>query len=216
MADRDMAYEILARMGKALASPARLKIIHLLAQCERSVEDLSVAAEEPLARVSHHLQRLKAAKLVQSRKDGRRVIYDLAGREVALFWSSYRRFVEGQLAELQLLALDAGAQDVEKIDSEALQRLRKRGGLLLLDVRPAEEYQAAHLPGAVSIPVEELEQRIKEIPRNKKLVVCCRGPYCRLAEQALPKLRTRGLDATRLLDGVPEWEAAGIPIRRGG
>jgi len=215
MVDEEI-FESLARMGRALASPSRLKLLHLLSQCDRSVESLAEAADEPIRSVSHHLQRLKAVQLVQARREGRHVIYGLADPSVAVFWATLRLFAEQQMVDLKVrtASLTEARTSAGKVDLHALQDLFVDGRVKVLDVRPAEEYQAGHLPGALSIPLDQLDARIAEVPPGEAVVVYCRGPYCLLADRAVEKLQERGVRALRLSEGVVEWAASGRDIHR--
>ena len=209
----DEIYETLASLGKAFESPVRLKLLHLLAQCERSVEDLAEAAEAPLAKVSHHLQRLKSVKLVRSRKEGRRVIYGLADRKVMAFWIHFRDFAVTRFPELAQLA-DPAARGLEAIEQQDADDLLGQDKAVLVDVRPAEEFRAGHLPGALSLPLADMDERIGELPDDKTLILCCRGPYCPLADQALSRLGRVGIRAVRLTDGPVEREVAGQSLSK--
>lgn len=207
-------YEQFARVTKATASPQRLELLDLLAQGERSVEALAAATELSIANASHHLQVLKQARLVESRKAGLYVYYRLAGPEVFAFLCSVRALTEQRLAEVEdIVHRYLGNRDeLEPVSREELARRVLAGDVTVLDVRPVEEYHAGHIPGAVSIPVRELETRLAELPPGRLIVAYCRGPYCVYAYQAIELLRTRGMAAQRLIDGMPEWRAAGFPV----
>ncbi len=207
-------YEQFARVTKATASPPRIELLDLLAQGERSVETLAAATEMSIANASHHLKVLKQARLVESRKAGLYVYYRLAGPEVFAFLYSVRALAEQRLVEVEdIVHRYLGNRDeLTPVSREELLHRVQAGDVTILDVRPAEEYHAGHIPGAVSIPIEELKRRLAELPPDKPIVAYCRGPYCVYAYQALEVLRARGRAARRLVDGLPEWKAAGFPI----
>ena len=211
---KDQLYEQFARIGKALASPHRLELLEVLAQGEHSVETLAQETGMSVANASQHLQVLRAAHLVEVRRQGVSMYYRLADEGVFRMWQAIRSEGETQLAEIDRV-VQTFLQDrtrLQPIDAhEALRRL-KDDQIILLDVRPTEEYEAAHLPQARSIPVTELEARLAELPVDKELVVYCRGPYCVFADEAVALLRTRGYQAHRLAEGLPDWRALGLPI----
>lgn len=216
-AGKQRIYEQFARVGKALAAPARLELIDLLAQGERSVDALAREAALSIANASQHLQVLHAARLVESRREGQRIYYRLAGPSVETLWLTLRGTAEAQLAELPGVARAylGDAEALEPIDRAELARRLDAGTVVLIDVRPAEEYAQGHIAGAVSVPLDELATWAKQAPRRKPIVAYCRGPYCVYAIQAVTELQRRGLRATRAGDGVPEWRAAGLPVARG-
>lgn len=207
-------YEQFARVGKASASPQRLELLDLLAQGERTVEALASASQLSVANASRHLQVLKQARLVQSRKDGLYVYYRLASPEVFIFMRGLRSLAEHQLVEVEdIVRRYLGNRDeLEPVSHEQLFRRARAGDVTVLDVRPAEEFRAGHIPGALSIPVEQLEKRLAELPQRQHIVAYCRGPYCIYAYQAVEILRASGRAAQRLVDGLPEWKAAGFPV----
>jgi rhodanese-related sulfurtransferase len=207
-------FEQFARISKALAAPARLELLDLLVQGERSVDALATATELSVANASQHLQILAAARLVDSRRDGQRVLYRIADDSVVSLWHSLRHTAEARLAELDDVARDylVGRDNFEPIGRGELARRLRNGTVTLIDVRPAEEYAQGHIAGAVSVPVDEVANFAKSAPKGKKVVAYCRGPYCVYALQAVAALLKRGLDATRSEDGVAEWRAAGLPI----
>lgn len=210
-------YEQFARIGKALASPRRIEVLELLSQGERSVEDLARAAGMTVTNASQHLQVLRSAHLVTTHRDGTKVICAVADDEVVRFYGTLRDLARGRLAEVELILqryLDGDGQ-IEPVSHQELLAQVERGGVVVLDVRPVEEYRAGHIPGAVSIPLDELEQRLKRLPHDIEVVAYCRGPYCLLAPQAVSTLRRHGLRARRLEDGLPEWRRAGLPITIG-
>lgn len=202
-------YDQLARVTKALASPERLVLLELLAQGERSVEVLADRAGQTLQITSHHLQKLAAAGLLSRRREGRHIVYSLADPSVADFWSALRTFAESRSPELRdaVSQLALRRQRAGTIEPAELERLVARGRVTLIDVRPAEEYAAGHLARARSLPLDELEQRLAELPRRRLVVAYCRSPYCDLADRAVQLLVRRGYQARRLEEGVHEWSA---------
>jgi len=208
-------FDEFAKVGKALASGRRIEIVDVLANGERTVEALAEQLDISLANTSQHLQILREAGLVSSRKRGTFVVYRLASRSVYSFWAGLRSLATERLAAVERL-FDAyiGSQDgLEALSrEELLSRLHSGEPPIVLDVRPNEEYQAGHVPGAVSIPLPELERRLKELPADRQVVAYCRGPYCAFASEAVRLLRHLGVDAIRLEDGLPEWSAAGFPV----
>lgn len=212
-------YEQFARIGKALAAPGRLELIDLLIQGERSVDALAKEAQMSTANVSQHLQVLFAARLVESRRDAQRIYYRLAAPSVVELWLALRRTAESQLAELPAVAREyLGDPDgFEPIDREELTRRLDAGTVVLIDVRPKEEFEQGHIAGAVSVPLESLKGWAKgEAPKRKQIVAYCRGPYCVYAMQAVTELKKRGFRAARMEDGIAEWRAAGYPLETGG
>ena len=220
MADRaakQALFDEFARVGKALASGRRIELLDVLANGERTVEGLAREAGLSVANASQHLQLLRQAGLVASRRDGTSIYYRLAAPEVFALWRALRGLAASRLAEVERLAAAyLGARDgLEPVTREELARRLEDGDeLVVLDVRPAEEHQAGHLPGAVSIPVSELRRRLAELPRDREIVAYCRGPFCAFAHEAVTVLRQAGLRARRLEDGLPEWQAAGLAVAR--
>lgn len=206
-------FEQLARVGKALANGKRLELLDLLAQAERSVDDLAAASGLNLTTASAHLQTLKSAGLVSTRRDGTRIHYRLAGDDVAELLVHARAVAEARLPDVAA-AKDGylGGDDIELIGREELLRRAGDGDVTVLDVRPAAEYAAGHLPGAINIPVDELADRLAELPADAEVVAYCRGPYCVFAHDAVRLLRTAGRQAYRLDEGVVEWQLAGHPV----
>ncbi len=211
---KDVVYAQLARIGKAVASPRRLEILDLLAQGRHTVERLAEMSGMSVANASHHLQALRRARLVEREKRGLYVHYRLAGGEVAAFFLRMRALAETQLSEIE----EARRKFFEDKDAaeavgprDLLKRVRE-GEAVLIDVRPEEEYREAHIPHAVSMPLEALKKRLKELPRNLEIVAYCRGPYCVLAVDAVRMLRKRGYRAVRLELGVLEWKAKGLAV----
>jgi rhodanese-related sulfurtransferase/DNA-binding transcriptional ArsR family regulator len=211
---KDRLYSEFARIGKALANPHRLELLELLAQGERSVEGLAGEAGMPVANASQHLQALRAAGLVESRKEGLFVHYRLADDSVFELCHALRLVAEKRLAELDRLVREHfGDRDpAEPVEMTELMARARKGGVVILDTRPPLEFAAGHIAGAVSVPVEELQERLRALPKNKEYVAYCRGPYCIYADQAVEILRAGGRRARRLLEGFPEWKAAGLPV----
>ena len=216
-AAKQRIYEQFARIGKALAAPARLELLDLLGQGERSVDALARACDLSVANASQHLQALYAARLVESRRDGQRIYYRLAGRSVAELFQALRTTAQKQLAEVDAVAREylEGRDAFEPIDRDELRRRMKAGAVTLIDVRPVEEYEQAHLPGALCVPLDDVKEFARKAPKRKQVVAYCRGPYCVFALKAVAELKRRGLNATRFEDGVQEWSAAGLPLESG-
>ena len=214
---KDRLYGQLARLGKALASPHRLEMLELLAQGERTVDSLATEIGLSLANASQHLQALRQAALVESRKDGLHVHYRLADPDVFELSKVIRSVAERRLAELDRLVREhfGSRTDAEPVPmAELLKRARSKQ-VVILDTRPASEYVAGHIPGALSIPVDDLQRRLKELTKGKQYVAYCRGPYCIYADRAVEMLRVSGRRARRLAEGFPEWRSAGFPVSRG-
>ena len=207
-------YHLFASVASAMANPHRLELLDLLVQAPRTVEDLAREAHMSIANTSQHLQRLKQAHLVVDTREGAYIRYHLADPAVARLWLELRSVAEQQLAEVEhtLDAYRARRQEFEKISADELLRRMRKNEVALLDVRPQVEYRAGHLPGALSIPLDELERRLSELPGGKTIVAYCRGPYCVLADEALELLTTRGWKVARLEEGVVEWQAAGLAL----
>jgi rhodanese-related sulfurtransferase/DNA-binding transcriptional ArsR family regulator len=220
MADRGTKialFDEFARVGRALASGRRIELLDVLANGERTVEALAGEVGLSVANTSHHLQTLRLAGLVTSRRAGTSIHYRLAGPEVFELWRTLRTLAAGRLAEVERLAAAylGGRDQLEPVTREELaRRLAEGDDLSVLDVRPAAEYTAGHLPGAVSIPVGELARRLAELPGGREVVAYCRGPYCAFAHEAVALLRQEGFSARRLEDGLPEWQAAGLAVTR--
>jgi rhodanese-related sulfurtransferase len=210
-------YEQLARIGKAVASPPRLELLDLLCQGPRTVEALAREAGLSVANTSQHLHILHSARLVQARKEGLFVTYSLADQQVCDFYRTLRTLAESRLAEIDMIIrqFNNGRESMEPVNKAALLERVRRGESIVLDVRPQEEYRAGHIPGAISIPLKELEARLSMLPRDREIVAYCRGPYCVLAVDAVKLLRSQGLQAVRLEDGIPEWRAGGMPVAVG-
>jgi rhodanese-related sulfurtransferase/DNA-binding transcriptional ArsR family regulator len=207
-------YDQLARVGKALGNGKRLELLDLLAQSERTVDALAVAAGLNLTTASAHLQTLKQAGLVSTRRHGTRIFYRIAGPDVLELLVRAREVAAARLPDVHA-ARDAYLGEspaIAALDHEALAVRLAEGAITLLDVRPELEYAAGHLPGAINIPIEQLEHRLHEIPERTEVVAYCRGPYCAFAQDAVRLLQRHGRQATRLTDGVTEWRLAGLPI----
>ena len=211
---KEQMYAQFARLGKALASPARLELLDLLAQGERPVEALALEAALSLANASAHLRVLHQARLVERRKEGLRVYYRLADPAVYRLWSALRQVGERQLAEIDRLVATylTERETLEALSRDELRQRLAEGTVAVVDVRPAVEYRQGHIAGARSIPVDELAARLDELDPAQEVVAYCRGPYCVFADEAVALLRDRGYAATRYAEGYPEWAAAGLPI----
>lgn len=214
---KDALYEQLARVGRAMASPKRLELLDLLAQGEHSVEALAQSCAMGITNTSSHLQVLRRAQLVATRKDGTRVLYRLADDTVARLAVSLRDVAHERLAEVDRVVRDYfEARDaLETVSRADLLERAARGEVVVLDVRPHDEYLSGHIPGALSVPLNQLEARLRTLRKRTDIVAYCRGPYCVLAPQAVEVLRSRGYRARRLEDGMPEWRLAGLPVAVG-
>ena len=211
---KDSLYGQFARVGKALASPRRLEMLELLAQGERTVDSMATEVGLSIANTSQHLQALRQAALVESRKDGLFVSYRLSDPAVFDVCKAIRTVAERQLADLDRLVREhfSDRSDAEAVEmNELLKRARSRR-VVVLDARPQSEYAAGHIAGAISVPVDDLQRRLRQLPREKEYVAYCRGPYCVYADRAVEILRSSGRQARRLREGFPEWRAAGLPI----
>jgi rhodanese-related sulfurtransferase len=209
-------YEQFARIGKAVASARRVELLDLLCQGERSVDALAQAAGMGVTNTSQHLQSLRAARLVEARKEGTRVLYRIADEAVCRFYLELRELARTRLAEVnQLVRAYADGDTFEEVTRKELLGRIERGDIQVLDVRPREEFAAGHIAGAVSVPLKELGQHLEALPPEVDIVAYCRGPYCLLASRALELLRAHGFRARRLEDGFPEWRLAGLPVAVG-
>jgi DNA-binding transcriptional ArsR family regulator/rhodanese-related sulfurtransferase len=213
---KDRLYGQLARVGKALGSPHRLEMLELLAQGERTVDDLAGEIGMSMANASQHLQALREAGLVESRKQGLFVHYRLADDSLIDLSKAIRTVAERRLAELDRIVRDhfGDRSDVEPVAMNDLLARARSGKVVILDTRPAREFAAGHIAGAVSVPVDDLKRRLAELPNAKEFVAYCRGPYCVYADRAVELLRASGRKARRLVAGFPEWKAAGLPVER--
>jgi rhodanese-related sulfurtransferase/biotin operon repressor len=218
MADRGTKialFDAFARVGRALGSGRRIELLDVLANGERTVEALAGEVGLSVANASHHLQVLRQAGLVITRREGTSIHYRLAAPEVFELWRTLRTLAASRLAEIERLAAAylSGRDQLEPVTREELaRRLQDGDPLVVLDVRPAAEHAAGHLPGAMSIPVGELRRRLAELPADREIVAYCRGPYCAFAHEAVALLRQEGFSAWRLEDGLPEWQAAGLAV----
>ncbi|MGH9031708.1 MAG: ArsR/SmtB family transcription factor [Acidimicrobiia bacterium] len=204
-------------MAKALASGRRAEIVDVLAQSERTVDDVAAELDQSVANTSHHLRTLARAGLVQSRRDGNRIWYRLASDRVAELWSAVRRVAADHVAGVEELAEAylGGGDGLEPVTRSELARRLRAADVVVIDVRPRPEFDAGHVDGARSLPVDELEARLAALPSDIQIVAYCRGQYCVYADDAVRLLRDRGLDARRLEDGFPEWRRAGLPVAVG-
>lgn len=207
-------HEVFALVGKALANPHRIEMLDLLAQGERSVEVLAGRADISVALASAHLQTLRRAGLVASRRDGNRILYRLSSDDVYRLLAALRT-VAGELAEAEHAARRLLGRPVEAVSRDELLARVRTGDAIVVDLRPAEEYEAGHIAGAISIPLAELEARLAELPADIEIVAYCRGPYCAMSPEGVALLERRGRRARRLEEGFPEWRLAGLPVRSG-
>jgi len=207
-------YAQLARVSKALSSGNRLELLEFVAQGPRSVEELATMTRLSVANASKHLQELRRSGLVQARKEGLRVFYEVAGADVVALIAALGRVAETRLAELEqiLRTYIVARDDLEPVPATELMERVRLGLVTVLDVRPPEEFAAGHLPGAVNVSVDDLARRLKKLPKTREVIAYCRGPYCLLSVDAVALLRTKGYKARRLEDGFPEWKAAGLPV----
>ena len=211
---KDAIYDQFARVGKALSSPHRIELLELLAQGPRTVETLSKLADMTLPNTSAHLQVLRSAGLVESTKEGLYVTYRLSDPSVAELLLATRKVAEARLAEVAKITRDFLAENaqLDAVDVDALREKVRKGEVTLVDVRPEEEYEAGHIPGALSVPLPALAKRLSGLPKTREVVAYCRGPYCVLAVEAVKVLRARGFKAIRLEDGVLDWASYGLKI----
>ena len=214
---KDRLYGQLARLGKALASPHRLEILELLAQRDRTVDSLATEMGLSLANTSQHLQTLRQASLVESRKDGLFVHYRLADPDVFELSKVIRSVAERRLADFERLVQEhfGARSEVEPVPMKELLKRARSKRVVIVDTRPASEYVAGHIAGAISVPVDDLQRRLKQLTKGKEYVAYCRGPYCVYADRAVEILRANGRRARRLVEGFPEWRSAGFPIASG-
>lgn len=211
---KNLLYEHVARVGKALSSPKRLEILELLAQGEKTVEALANDAAIDIKLASAHLRVLRESRLVEARRDGRFIAYRLSGEDVGALWANLHTVATEHLVELQV-ALNGIVSGRERLTAETRLSLldkARQGEVVVLDVRPEAEFQAAHLPNARSIPLAELKRRLAELPKGKEIVAYCRGPFCLMSNEAVALLKKRGYRASKISDGVAEWSAAGLPV----
>jgi rhodanese-related sulfurtransferase len=214
---KDPLYSEFARIGNAVASPTRIELLDLLSQGEKTVEQLAEQSSTSIKNTSAHLRILRQARLVETRRDGTYIYYRLAGEEVFRFLRELQTVARSRLAEVEGIArlyLD-GRDDLEPVSLKELQRRLREGDITLIDVRPEAEYQAGHIPGALSVPVAELKRRLREIPKRREVVAYCRGPYCVYSVEAVGILRKQGYRARRTEHGLPDWQASGLPVAAG-
>jgi rhodanese-related sulfurtransferase/predicted transcriptional regulator len=204
--EKNAVFEAIALMGKAFASPRRLELLDLLAQAPRNVDELARASGQSAANTSQHLQALRAAGMVTRAREGTSVRYSLAGDKALSLWLALRDASVSQLAEVERAARDYLGDEVDAISRDELLARLRDGDVVLVDVRPAEEFDAGHIDGARSIPIDELEERLAELPADREVVAYCRGPFCAYAHEAVRQLRAAGRRARRLEDGWPEWQ----------
>jgi rhodanese-related sulfurtransferase/DNA-binding transcriptional ArsR family regulator len=214
---KDRLYEQFARAAKAAANPKRIELLELLAQGEHTVDALAHGTGMGVTNTSSHLQVLRGARLVETRKDGTKVFYRLAGDEVASFIVALRDLARSRLTEVDSIVRDyfVARDALEPVDRTELVERANRGEVFVLDVRPRDEFAAGHIPGALSVPLDELDTALARLPKRAEIVAYCRGPYCVLAPQAVERLRANGYTARRLVDGMPEWRLAGLPVAVG-
>lgn len=211
---KEALFDGFAQVAKALSNGRRAEIVDVLANGERSVESLATEVHQSIANTSQHLQILKTAGLVTTRRDGTFVHYRLASPEVVLFWRGLQDIARESRGDIERLVQEyLGDDDVEELTKDELwQRLQRKEKLVVLDVRPREEFEAGHIPGAVSIPLAELRKRVKELPKSKQIVAYCRGPLCAMAPQAARYLQQKGYKVKKLAEGAPDWAASGLPV----
>jgi rhodanese-related sulfurtransferase len=211
---RDAIYEQFSRIGKAVSSPKRLELLDLICQGEKTVESLAAETGLTLANTSQHLQVLRAARLIEAERDGLYVKYHVADQMVCEFYRSIRVIGENRLAEVEMVKRQflEGKEGMEPMDRESLIQRIKEGSVIVLDVRPSDEYDAGHIPGSVSVPLNELKGILSGLPRGQEIVAYCRGPYCVLSVHAVEMLREQGFSAVRLEEGVQDWRALGFPV----
>ncbi|MHB1094521.1 ArsR/SmtB family transcription factor [Thiobacillus sp.] len=211
---KDLLFEEVARIGKAVSSPKRLELLELLAQGEKTVDALAVEAGIGIKLASAHLKVLKAARLVEAQREGRFIAYRLSGEDVSALWVNLRTVAEEHLIELKV-EMDRIFSAPEKLDGEtrhSLMEKARRGEVVVIDVRPSAEYVAGHLPFARSLPLSELKQRLAELPADRDIVAYCRGPFCMMSAEAVVLLKEHGYRAQKIADGISEWQAAGLPL----
>jgi rhodanese-related sulfurtransferase len=217
-AAKEGLYDGLAEVAKALSSGRRAEIVDVLAQGERSVDDIATEIDQSVANTSHHLRALSRAGLVTTRRDGTRIYYALSSEHVAALWSALRDVAGEHVAGLERLAAAylGEREGIEEVGREELARRLKRGELVVLDVRPPAEFAAGHIAGSRSVPIGELRKHLRALPKDVEVVAYCRGPYCAYADEAVRELTKKGFRASRLSDGFPEWRRAGLPVAVGG
>jgi rhodanese-related sulfurtransferase len=215
---KDPLYAEFARIGHAVSTPKRIELLDLLAQGEKTVEQLAEQSSTALKNTSAHLRVLRQARLVETRRDGTYIYYRLTGEDVFRFVRDLQALARVRLAEVERMAnLYVDARDeLEPVSLDELRRRVRAGAVTVIDVRPEEEYLAGHIPGAISIPVAQLKRRLAEIPKRREVIAYCRGPYCVYSVEAVGILRDHGYRARRADEGLPEWRVAGLPVEQGG
>ena len=211
---KDLLFEQVARVGKAVASPKRLELLELLSQGEKTVEALATEASIDIKLASAHLKVLREARLVEARREGRFIAYRLSGDDIISLWLNLRSVAERHLVELRV-ALDEIFSAPERLTAESRASLldkARQGEVIVIDVRPEVEYRVGHLPFSRSLPLAEIERRLAELPPGKEIVAYCRGPFCLMSDEAVRLLRERGFRARKISDGVAEWAAEGLPV----
>lgn len=214
---KDPLYAQFARIGHALGSPVRIELLDLLTQGEKTVEALAEHSAASIKNVSAHLRVLRQARLVETRRDGTYIYYRLADEDVGRFVRDLQRLGQQRLAEVEQVARQYidDRDELEPVTHAELRKLVRDGNVTVIDVRPADEYEAGHIPGALSIPVSELKRRLRELPKRREIIAYCRGPYCVFSLEAVTLLRQHGFRARRTDDGLPAWREAGLPIALG-
>ena len=217
-AAKDALFDAFAEVAKALASGRRAEIVDLLAQGERSVEEIAGEIDQSVANTSHHLRAMARAGVLRTRREGTRIVYMLASDRVSELWMALRSVTAEHVAGIERLTEDylGDRSRLEAVDRQELAARLEAGDVVVLDVRPTPEFTAGHIPGARSVPVAELRQHLRALPKDVEVVAYCRGPYCVYADDAVRLLRRRGYRARRLEDGFPEWKRAGLPVAAGG
>lgn len=216
-ADKEALFDEFARVAKALASGRRAEIVDVLANGDRSVESLAAELDLSVANVSQHLQVLRRAGLVRGRREGTYIYYALAAPEVLTFWRALQDLAGRRVSEIERLARSyLGDHDgLEGLTKEELKKRLRNRDVVVIDVRPAEEFEAGHIPGALSVPLGELKRRLRDLPKSKEIVAYCRGQYCSFAPEAVRYLTSRGYKAKVLQEGLPDWASAGLPLEHG-
>lgn len=211
---KSILYEQVARIGKALASPKRLELLEALAQGEQTVDALAQQLGIEMKLTSAHLKALREAQLIQGRREGKFIYYALSGRDVAVLGVYLRSVAESHLLEFQqaYAHMADAPQEMQPLDRKALMSKARRGDIVVIDVRPTNEYASAHLPHARSVPLGELRQRLASLPKDREIVAYCRGPFCLMSNEAVALLRAHGFKARKIVDGVSEWQAAGLAV----
>jgi rhodanese-related sulfurtransferase/DNA-binding transcriptional ArsR family regulator len=211
---KQQVFEQLAKIGTAFSNPVRLEVLELLAQGEQTVQAMAQLTGASIANTSQHLQKLKSAGLINGLKQGQQVFYRLAGDEVVALLAAFTKVGQAHVAEIERIVrlYFLSKDEFEPVASDELLDRTLRGLVTVLDVRPPDEFASGHIPGAVNIPISELERRLRELPKGREVVAYCRGPFCLMSYDAVQLLRQRGIRARRLQEGMPEWRLAGLPV----